>query len=61
MHSLSSCCLLRQCDCRLSQTPALQGLVGQWSNAEAEMAALQGEAVLRIATGIQQFEDKLQQ
>lgn len=35
--------------------------MGQWSNAEAELAALQGEAVLRIANGIQQFEDKLQQ
>ena len=37
-----------------------QGLVTQWDGAEAELGALQGEAVLRIASAIKVFEDKLQ-
>ena len=38
----------------------LQDLVRQWDGAEAELSALQGEAVLRIASAIKVFEDKLQ-
>ena len=32
----------------------------QWNNAEAELSALQGEAVLRLAQSIKAFEEKLQ-
>ena len=45
---------------KLCDRACWQGLVTQWDGAEAELGALQGEAVLRIASAIKVFEDKLQ-